>query len=296
MNFKSGYITILGAPNVGKSTLLNAILQEKLSIVSEKPQTTRDRILGIYNLPQGQLLFLDTPGLHEPHKKLNECMVEAARSTLADADLIYYVVGPSPHIQETDITFIHEIEKTKKPWVMVINKIDQIHKLSLLPVLEAWRQRCEPKDFFLVSALKHDGIDELIQKSLAWLPEGPAYYPEDQMTDRNTRYLVSEIIREKIFELTYQELPYSTAVVIDEFIEHPDRSFDEISATIYVEKTSQKPIVIGKQGLMLKEIGTLARKEIENLTQRKTFLKLFVKVVDDWTKKDFVLRELGYKK
>ncbi len=276
---------------MGKSTLLNAILGEKLSIVSSKPQTTRQKFLGICNTSKGQLLFLDTPGLHKPHKALNEHMVEEAESSVEDADLIYYVTDPrKPDAADSEIFQL--LKKSKKPGFLIINKVDQSAKESLLPLLDIWKDVFPWKEIFLVSALREDGVEDLIEKTLDYLPEGPAYYPQDELTNRDMRYLVSELIREKLFELTHEEIPYSIAVVIDEFKE--EAKIDRISATIYVEKDSQKPIVIGKGGSMLKKVGEQARKEIEKLSGKKAFLTLFVKVVKDWTKSDFHLQELGY--
>ncbi|MFO1519031.1 MAG: GTPase Era [bacterium] len=295
MGFKSGYIAILGAPNVGKSTLLNALLGEKLAIVSEKPQTTRHRLLGILNVKGGQLLFLDTPGLHRSEKPLNVYMVEEALGTLDDADLVFFLVDPQREPTREEEAFLQQVEEKEKPYFLIINKIDQVPKPKLLPHLKAWQKVSNPREFFLVSAKEGDGVKDLIQKALRFLPEGPAYYPEDQLTDRDLRHLSAESIREKLFQLTRQEIPYSLEVVIDEFVEEKDRELDRITATIYVEKDSQKPIVIGKGGSMLKKVGELSRQEIETLTGRKVFLTLFVKVVKDWTKKDPILRELGYK-
>jgi len=292
MPFKSGYIAILGKPNVGKSTLLNAILGEKISIVSSKPQTTRQKFLGICNTSKGQLLFLDTPGLHKPHKALNELMVEEAESSVEEADVIYFVTEPKkPDAADREIFKLFE-KKRGLPCFLVINKVDQIAKDALLPVIDAWREAYAWKELFFVSALRDDGVQDLLEKTLDYMPEGPAYYPTDELTNRDMRYLVAELIREKLFELTHEEIPYSIAVVIDEYKEEP--KIDRISATIYVEKDSQKPIVIGKGGSMLKKVGEQARKEIEQLTGKKAFLTLFVKVVKDWTKSDFQLRELGY--
>jgi GTP-binding protein Era len=295
MTFKSGYIAILGAPNVGKSTLLNALLGEKLAVVSEKPQTTRHKLLGILNVKGGQLLFLDTPGLHQADKALNVHMRDEALSSLKDADLVYFLVEPFHPPKEEEKAFLKEIEAKKKPYFLILNKIDQVPKPHLLPLIESWNQVATPKEIFLISASRGDGVDDLVPKTMEVLPEGPVYFPEDQLTDRDMRYLSSEIIREKIFRLTHQEIPYSVEVVIDEFKEQADPPVDRISATIYVEKDSQKPIVIGKGGQMLKKVGQQAREEIERMSGRKAFLTLFVKVVKDWTKKDSILKELGYK-
>lgn len=291
MTFKSGYIAILGKPNVGKSTLLNAILGEKLSIVSAKPQTTRQKFLGICNTSKGQLLFLDTPGLHKPHKALNEHMVEEARSSVDEADVIYYVTEPRKP-DNFDSEIFELFKKHPRPCFLIFNKVDQVTKESLLPLLEIWKNVFSWKEFFLISALRDDGVEDLLDKTFEYMKEGPAYYPMDELTNRDMRYLVSELIREKLFDLTHEEIPYSIAVVIDEYKE--EAKLDRISATIYVEKDSQKPIVIGKGGFMLKKVGEQARKEIEKLSGKKVFLTLFVKVVKDWTKSEFHLGELGY--
>src|SRR5262245_8775481 len=295
MSFKSGYIAILGAPNVGKSTLLNVILGEKLAIVSDKPQTTRHNLLGIHHRKEGQLLFLDTPGLHKSEKPLNVHMLEEALGTLAEADLVFFVVEPFRGPSEEERAFLRKIEEQETPYFLIVNKVDQVAKPSLLPLLEAWKEYSKSREFFLVSARAGDGVADLVDKALKFLPEGPAYYPEDELTDRDMRHLAAERIREKLFQLTHQEIPYSLEVVIDAYQEEENPALDRISATIYVEKESQKPIVIGKGGSMLKKVGQLAREEIEQMTGRKVFLSLFVKVVKDWTKKENVLRELGYK-
>ncbi len=295
MSFKSGYIAILGAPNVGKSTLLNAILGQKLAIVSPKPQTTRHKLLGIYHTKEGQLLFLDTPGLHQSQKLLNIFMMDEALSSLEDADLVFFVVEAFKNPTEEEKEFLKKVESKNKPYFLIINKIDQVPKPDLLPLLQAWQDCAHSKEYFLISATLKDGLSGLAQKALSYLPEGPVYYPEDQLTDRDMRYLVTEIIREKLFQQTHQEIPYSVAVVIDEYQEQKTPPLDRISATIYVEKDSQKPIVIGKGGSMLKKVGEQARKEIEEMSGRKVFLTLFVKVVKDWTKREQVLKELGYK-
>ncbi|MBL7685527.1 MAG: GTPase Era [Deltaproteobacteria bacterium] len=295
MSFKSGYITILGEPNIGKSTLINALIGEKLAIISDKPQTTRHSLLGILNVKGAQLLFLDTPGLHQSSKVMNQYMVEQAMASLEDADLIFYLVGSNEKPGEKHLQNIRRFEESKKNYFVIFNKIDLVNKDSLLPLLAAWQKHTHPKGFFLISALHQDGVKDLIQKSIEYLPEGPAYYPTDQLTDRNTRFLAAETIREKLFQLTHQEIPYSVEVVVDEFIEDPKRKFDKITATIYVEKDSQKPIVIGKGGSLLKKVGEQARLEIEAISGRKVFLTLFVKVVKDWTKKDSVLKDLGYR-
>ncbi len=289
--FKSGYIAILGAPNAGKSTLLNAVLGAKLSIVCDKPQTTRQKFLGIVHHKEGQLLFLDTPGLHQAHKRLNQLMVDEAKSAIDDADLIYYMVDPKAPTQ-ADWGFIQEIEAKNKNYFLLINKIDKVNKLDLLPFIDAWRRKTKAKEIFLISALGSDGIQEIINQSLQYLPEGPAYFPEDQMTNRDMRYLASEIIREKLFNLTSDEIPYSLAVMIEEYKE--EANINRISATIFVEKDSQKPIVVGKGGAVLKKVGQAAREELEKLCEKKVFLSLFVKVVKDWTKQESVLKDLGY--
>jgi GTP-binding protein Era len=284
---KSGYIAIIGRPNVGKSTLLNALLGQKLAAVSPKPQMTREKILGIKTLPNAQLLFLDTPGLHKPHRSLNEYMVEAAREGLGDADLVLVLVEPRSPVSREDQDILRSVKERGKPLVVAINKIDTVDRRVLLPLMDALLKEFGAQAVVPVSALSASGLDRLEAELLDRLPEGPVYFPEDQVTDRSERFLAAEIIREKVMDLLREEVPYSTAVVIESFQE-PDaadrKKVTRIQAAIIVEKDSQKGIVIGKGGQMIKKIGESARKELETLLEGPVYLELFVKVESDWTK------------
>ncbi|MEK6693518.1 MAG: GTPase Era [Nitrospirota bacterium] len=292
IHFKSGFISIIGRPNVGKSTLLNAILGEKIAIISNKPQTTRNRILGVKNLPQAQLIFLDTPGIHKPRHKLGEAMVRTALEACKEVDLVLLMVEPEEPTHE-DRHIIETIRSTKRPLFLLINKIDTVAKQKMLPLIEQYNKISDFSEIIPISALKLDNIDRLLETIIKYIPEGPKYYPDEIVTDQLERFMVSEIIREKIMEQTKEEIPYSVAVVVEEFSE--GERLISIRALIYVERDSQKGILIGKGGRMLKEIGTLARKDIEGLLGTKVFLELWVRVKKDWRQDERVLREFGYK-
>lgn len=296
--FKSGFISIIGRPNVGKSTLLNRIVGERIAITTHKPQTTRNKIMGIRNLeaPQeGQLIFLDTPGIHRASTPLNQAMVEAATGTFGSVDLLLLLVeaGPAPHPDDGFI--IASLAATPLPVLLVINKIDLIDKPLLLPLIDAFRVLHPFREIIPLSALRNDGVEGLLSATWKILPEGPRYFPAEMMTDRSERFIAAEIIREKITLLTRQEVPYATAVVVDAFKEDEARNMIRIAATINVAKDSQKGIVIGKKGAMLRQIGTLARVELEKFFAAKVFLELFVRVARDWTNDERMLREFGYK-
>ncbi len=303
-DFKSGFVSIIGGPNVGKSTLLNLLIGEKVSIVSDKPQTTRNRITGILNLPAAQVVFLDTPGIHENKKKLNELMVKSAMATLKEVDLIIFMVEANKPFTNNEELILKALKNMKVPVLLVINKVDLVYKESILPIIEKYAKDYPFKEIIPISCitpkppeqiLKEKDFGTLMETLLKFMPEGPAYFPDDIATDVTARFLVAEIIREKIFRLTKQEIPYSTAVKIDEFKEDEERKIINILATINVEKNSQKGIVIGKGGLMLKNIGTSARKDMEQLLGSKVFLKLFVRVQKDWSKDLRALKEFGYR-
>ncbi|HSA58749.1 MAG TPA: GTPase Era [bacterium] len=284
---KSGYIAIVGRPNVGKSTLLNALLGQKLAAVSPKPQMTRERILGIKTLPGAQLLFLDTPGFHKPHRSLNERMLEAAKDSLGEADVVLVLIDPRPSVSRDDAEILRTAKDKRKSLVVAINKIDTVDRRSLLPLMDSLLKDFGAEAVIPVSALSGSGLDRLEAEVVQRLPEGPVYFPEDQVTDRSERFLVTEIIREKVMDLLREEVPYSTAVVIESFQEPAaaDRKkVTRIQAAIVVEKDSQKGIVIGKGGQMIKKIGEAARKELETLLEGPVYLELFVKVDTDWTK------------
>jgi GTP-binding protein Era len=289
-NFKSGFITIIGRPNVGKSTLLNALLGEKIAIISDKPQTTRNRILGIMNRPGAQFVFMDTPGIHKPMHRMNEVMVKTALQTCNEVDLILMLVEATEQPGGGDKFIIEALSKVKTPVFLLINKTDLIKKEALLPLMQAYSSMYKFAEIIPVSALKND-LGGLVDAVLTRLPRGPKYFPDDQLTDQPERFIVSELVREKVFELTKEEIPYSTAVVIEEMKEDPD--ITRISAVIYVERDSQKGILIGKGGGMLKQIGTLARLDAEKLLGTKVFLKLFVKVKKGWREDEGMLRNFG---
>ena len=291
--FKSGFIAILGRPNVGKSTFFNAIIGDKISIVANKPQTTRNRITGIKNSPDAQLIFLDTPGMHKPKTPLNRAMVQAARDTIGDADVLLLMVEADAHIGQHDIFLIEALAGVKAPVFLVINKIDRIEKPLLLPLIDQYSKLYAFAGIFPISALKGDGLAELLASLIEALPEGPQLFPDDIATDATERFIAGEFIREQITLLTSQEIPYVTAVTIDAFKEDEAKNLIRISATIHVEKESQKAIMIGKKGAMLKRIGTQARLSMEKLFGAKVFLELFVRVKKDWTSSDRMLREFG---
>jgi GTP-binding protein Era len=296
--FKSGFISIIGRPNVGKSTLLNRIVGERIAITTHKPQTTRNKIMGIRNLaaPQeGQMIFLDTPGIHRASTPLNLAMLEAATGTFGTVDLLLLLIeaGPAPHPDDGFI--IESLAGTPLPVLLAINKIDLIAKPLLLPLIDAFRNLHPFREIIPLSALKNDGVDNLLSETWKILPEGPRYFPAEMMTDRSERFIAAEIIREKITLLTRQEVPYATAVVVDAFKEDEAKNMIRIAATIHVAKDSQKGIIIGKKGAMLREIGTRARLELEKFFAAKVFLELFVRVARDWTNDERMLREFGYK-
>jgi len=292
--FKSGFIFILGRPNVGKSTLFNCILGDKIAIVSEKPQTTRNRILGIKNVEGGQFIFLDNPGLHKGRSELNQRMMKTAIASGQDADVLLLIVEASTPLVEKDREMIESLKGTSGIRFLVINKIDLVKKETLLPMMDQYHRVHPFHQIIPVSAMTGEGVDVLLDEILKVLPESPPYFPEDVITDQTERFLVSEIIREKVIQQSYQEIPYATAVTIEEFKEHPERNLAVIKGTIHVEKHSQKKILIGKGGQKLKKIGEAARKEIEAFVGRRIFLELWVSVEKDWTRDPRALNRLGY--
>jgi GTP-binding protein Era len=289
-DFKSGFIAIIGRPNVGKSTLMNCLLGEKISIISDKPQTTRNRIRGILTLPDAQLVFLDTPGIHKPLHKMNEIMVNTAIGTYKEVDVIMLLVEATERPGAGDRFIIETLAKITTPVFLVINKVDLIAKERLLPLIQELSGLYPFAEIIPVSALKKD-LGGLVDAILKRLPQGPKYFPDDQLTDQPERFVVTEIIREKIFELTKEEIPYSTAVMIEQMKEEPNLT--TIHAMIYVDRDSQKGIVIGKNGALLKEIGTRARLDAEKLLGVKVFLQLWVKVKKGWRDDDRMLRNVG---
>lgn len=293
MSFRSGFVSIIGRPNAGKSTLLNSILGEKVSIVSSKPQTTRNVIRGIKNFTECQIVFLDTPGIHKGRGLLNEFMVKAALQSLRDVDAVIYLVEAG-RISGDDRFIIEGLKKLDCPVILGINKIDTIDKREALPLIDTFSKLFPFKDIVPISALKGDGVDILLEIVSGLLPEGPKYFPDDILTDQPERFVVAEIVREKVFRFTHEEVPYSTAVAVERFEEKKGGSLVSISATITVERASQKAIVIGKKGEMLKKIGIAAREDIEKLLGARVFLELFVRVQEEWTKKPGALKEFGY--
>ncbi len=292
--FKSGFIAIIGAPNVGKSTLLNQILGQKISITSEKPQTTRTRILGVLHRPHAQLIFLDTPGVHQAKQTLNKRMVKVALGALSDVDQILYVIDAKCRDEGSDAFLLRNLRKTKTPVTLAINKVDLIKKEAILPLIETWSKRHPFHAIVPISALKNIQVDQLLDEMSALLPEGPLYFPEDTITDQPARFIAAEMIREKIFRLTGKEIPYSVAVTIDTFKERPDKNRVDIEATIHVERDSQKGIIIGKGGAMLKKIGSMARSDIQRMVGSQVFLKLWVRVQKNWGRNERVLSGFGY--
>ncbi len=291
-DIKTGIVALVGPPNVGKSTLLNTLLGQKISIVSNKPQTTRNRIMGIVNDDNYQIVFLDTPGIHEADSPLNIEMVKIAMGSLADVQAIAFMIDVTHRLPE-ELTAVQKVlRKTDKPILLIINKIDKVGKEALLPILQTYEKIFPFTAMLPISALKSDGCNLVIEELLKVLPYGERIFPEDIPTDVSERFIVSEMIREKIFRQTHQEVPYSTAVVIDMFQEQPKQVL--IHATIMVERSTQKGIIIGKKGTMLARIGKQARLDIEELLGTKVILKLWVKVVKDWTRKMTSLRELGF--
>jgi len=291
-NFRSGFITIVGRPNVGKSTLLNVIVGEKIAAVSQKPNTTRNRVVGIKTFPDSQLVFLDTPGIHKARGELGKAMVQAAMNTIGEADVILMMIEVDDPFGKGD-RFI--ISSLPKPALLVINKIDTIKKGKILEIIsESQKFGDKFLEVIPISALKADGIDDLINSIKKYLPEGPKYFPDDMITDQPERFLAAELIREKIFNLTHEEIPYKTAVVVEEFQDIPEKKLVRISALVYVERDNHKGIIIGEQGKMLKQIGTLARADIERILGTKVYLELWVKVKKRWTQRGELIREFGY--
>jgi GTP-binding protein Era len=296
---KSGMVAIVGPPNAGKSTLLNFMLGQKISIVTPKPQTTRNRIVGIVNDTDHQIVFLDTPGLHTAREPLNLEMVRVALESLNEVDVVLFLVDvslplPEKIKKEKETELLSFMEKIACPAIMVLNKIDLIDRKNVLPMIDTYAKLFPFKSVIPLSALKGDGADNLLNEILTLLPIGPRYFPEDIPTDASERFLCGEIVREKVFLLTGQEVPYSTAVLIESFKEDEVKKLVTIHASIVLEKDSQKGIVIGKGGKKLKSIGTAARKDIEALIGEKVLLKLWVKVKKKWSQDERFLKEIGF--
>ncbi|MGC4375993.1 GTPase Era [Fictibacillus sp. Mic-4] len=292
--YKSGFVSIIGRPNVGKSTLLNYIVGQKIAIMSDKPQTTRNKIQGVYTTDEAQVIFIDTPGIHKPKHRLGDFMTKIAQQTLNEVDLILFVVNADEGYGRGDQFIIDRLEKVNKPIFLVINKIDLVHPDELLPLIDSYRSKVDVDEVIPISAAQGNNVNTLMEQIIHYLDEGPQYYPEDQVTDHPERFITAELIREKVLHLTREEVPHSIAVVIEQMERRKDSDVVYVNATIIVERSSQKGIVIGKQGKMLKEIGARARKDIEALLGSRVFLELFVKVQADWRNKLRNLREYGF--
>ena len=290
---KSGFIAVIGRPNVGKSTLINQLIGQKIAIMSDKPQTTRTRILCILTQPDAQVILLDTPGVHKPLSKLGEYMDRSITNTLKEVDAIFFVVDVTEKPGPGERFIMERLEKTKKPVILVLNKIDLVTKDALLPIIAAYSKDRDFAAVVPISALAEDNLDALLTEAKKHLPEGPAYYPEDMVTDQPERLIAAELVREKVLSLTRDEVPHSIAVDVDEMTTRPNNDV-YIRATIYVERDSQKGIVIGHKGAMLKEIGRLARPDIEMMIGNKVYLDLWVKVRKDWRNRDAILKSLGF--
>jgi GTP-binding protein Era len=291
---RSGFVAVVGRPNVGKSTLMNAYLGQKIAIVSEKPQTTRNRLLGILTRQDAQIIFVDTPGIHAPLHKLGEYMVETAAQAIPDADVVLFIVDASVPPTGEDALVADAVRErgAELPVIMAVNKVDLLPS-SESPYAEAYLDMLQPKAWLPISAVRGDNRDELLELVLVHLPLGPRYYPEDQITDQQTRFIAAELIREAALRRLRHEVPYALAVVVDEF-KRRSEDMTYVGATIYVERDSQKGIVIGQGGKTLKDIGKAARTEIEKLVDTHVFLELWVKVRPKWRKKEDELRRLGY--
>jgi GTP-binding protein Era len=282
----------VGMPNVGKSTLLNVLLGQKIAIVSARPQTTRNRILGVRNLDKAQVIFIDTPGIHTPKNLLGQAMMRSARQVMEEIDLVVLVTAADSPVKQ-DGALIGYLGKVEKPVFLVINKVDLVRPPEILPLIDAYRKLFPFREIIPVSALKREGVDLLLEKILSCLPEGPKYYPEEIVTDQVERFMAAEIIREKIMGKTSEEVPYAVAVEVLNWDERED-GLVSIGANIYVEREGQKGIIIGQKGKMLKTIGTLARRDIERLLGTRVFLQLWVKVKKGWRDDRKALNELGY--
>ena len=290
--FKSGFVTLIGRPNVGKSTLMNCVIGQKIAITSNKPQTTRNRIQTVYTSEEGQIVFLDTPGIHKAKNKLGNYMVTVAEKTMSEVDVILWLVEPTSFIGAGEQHIIEQLKKTSTPVILVINKIDTVKKEQLLACIDTYRKEYDFAEIVPVSALKEDNTEELIKCIMKYLPYGPAFYDEDTVTDQPTRQIVAELIREKTLRLLEDEIPHGVAVSIESM--KFKKTIVDIEATIVCERDSHKGIIIGKGGAMLKKIGTYAREDIEDMLEMQVNLKLWVKVKKDWRDSDFLLKNFGY--
>jgi GTP-binding protein Era len=293
MSYKSGFVTVIGRPNVGKSTLINTLVGEKINIISPRPQTTRNSIKAIYTGDEGQIIFIDTPGIHKARNELDKYMLEEAYGSLEGIDLIIFLLDGSTYWGKNDQMIYNQVKNSKSKIIYVMNKIDKISNKDLIKKQQQYSEKVG-KEVIPISALNNKNVNRLKKEIFSYLPEGPQYYPDDMITDQIERFVFAELVREKIFYLTREEVPYGVAVLVEEVKERENEDY-YIRANIYVEKKSHKGIIIGKNGKMIKRIGKEARKEIEDLMQTKVYLDLWVKVLKDWREKDNLLRRMGYK-
>ncbi len=295
-DFKSGFAAIIGRPNVGKSTLMNHLIGQKIAITSRKPQTTRNRIQTVYTSERGQIVFLDTPGIHKAKNKLGEYMVNVAQRTFQDADVILWLVEASDYIGTGEQHIAQQLKRTNLPVILVMNKVDKVEKKDLPGFIDAYRKILDFAEIVPVSALRSVNLDTLLECIFKYLPYGPQFYDEDMVTDQPQRQIVAELIREKALRCLEEEIPHGIAVTIERMKERPEGGLVDIDATIICERDSHKGIIIGKQGAMLKKIGSQARTEIEKMLEEKVNLKLWVKVKKDWRDSDFLIKNFGYDK
>lgn len=293
---KSGFATLIGRPNVGKSTLMNHLIGQKIAITSNKPQTTRNRIQTVYTCEEGQIVFLDTPGIHKAKNKLGEYMVNVAERTLNEVDVILWLVEPTTYIGAGEQHIAEQLRKTKTPVILIINKIDTVKREEVLKFIDAYRKLCDFAEIIPASALKAQNLDTIIESIFKYLPYGPMFYDEDTVTDQPQRQIVAEMIREKALRCLDEEVPHGIAVSVDIMKERNDGMMYDIEATIICERDSHKGIIIGKGGTMLKKIGSAARKDIENMLEAKVNLQLWVKVKKDWRDSDYMIKNFGYDK
>lgn len=291
---KSGFVAIVGRPNVGKSTLLNRIVGQKIAIMSDKAQTTRNKIQGVYTTEEAQLIFIDTPGIHKPKHRLGDFMVETAYSALREVDAVLFMIAADDKRGRGDDFIIERLKNVASPVYLIINKIDKVHPDQLLGIIDDYRQQMDFKEIIPISATEGNNFETLMKTLVSQMPEGPQYFPDDQITDHPEYFIVSELVREKVLLLTRDEVPHSVAVVVDSMKRNEDDKV-HIQATIIVERDSQKGIIIGKGGKMLKNIGSKARRDIELLLGDKVYLELWVKVQKDWRDKQTYLTDYGYK-
>ncbi len=291
-NYKSGFAALIGRPNVGKSTLMNCIIGQKIAITSKKPQTTRNKIQTVYTSKEGQIVFVDTPGIHKAKNRLGDYMVNVAQRSLKEVDVVLWLVEPTNYIGAGERHIIDELKKVKVPVILVVNKIDTVKKELLLESIDAYRGQLDFAEIVPVSALKNDNTQVLVEQIMKYLPNGPAFYDEDTVTDQPTRQIVAELVREKVLRSIDEEIPHGVAVVIEQM--KYGRKIVDIDAAIICERESHKGIIIGKGGQMLKKIGSLARPEIEDLLEQHVNLKLWVKVKKNWRDSDFMIKNFGY--